>query len=128
MDNASKNAGDMINALQLKYNRGRQAAITNELVDIITGAVCFHVVSRLLLMRLLQVRARCKQPGRLTIETSGLPSTCTRARDNHTLLRSRLPAACSRARCMRRLYVELECVRHCNVRCGGGRVVGDGTF
>ena len=38
MDNASKNAGDMIGSLQLKYNRGRQAAITNELVDIITGA------------------------------------------------------------------------------------------
>ena len=38
MDNASKNAGEMIGALQLKYNRGRQAAITNELVDIITGA------------------------------------------------------------------------------------------
>ena len=37
MDNASKNAGDMIGNLQLKYNRGRQAAITNELVDIITG-------------------------------------------------------------------------------------------
>jgi len=38
MDNASKNAGDMIGKLTLKYNRGRQAAITNELVDIITGA------------------------------------------------------------------------------------------
>jgi F-type H+-transporting ATPase subunit gamma len=38
MDNASKNAGEMINLLQMKYNRGRQAAITNELVDIITGA------------------------------------------------------------------------------------------
>ncbi|KZT43278.1 ATP synthase F1 gamma [Sistotremastrum suecicum HHB10207 ss-3] len=38
MDNASKNAGDMISSLQLQYNRGRQAAITNELVDIITGA------------------------------------------------------------------------------------------
>ena len=38
MDNASKNAGDMIGSLQLQYNRGRQAAITNELVDIITGA------------------------------------------------------------------------------------------
>ena len=37
MDKASKNAGDMIANLQLKYNRGRQAAITNELVDIITG-------------------------------------------------------------------------------------------
>jgi len=38
MDNASKNAKDMISSLQMKYNRGRQAAITNELVDIITGA------------------------------------------------------------------------------------------
>ena len=38
MDNASKNAGDMINTLQMQFNRGRQAAITNELVDIITGA------------------------------------------------------------------------------------------
>jgi len=34
MDNASKNASDMIGSLQTKYNRGRQAAITNELVDI----------------------------------------------------------------------------------------------
>ncbi|KAF9541013.1 ATP synthase F1 gamma [Agrocybe pediades] len=38
MDNASKNATDMIGTLQMQYNRGRQAAITNELVDIITGA------------------------------------------------------------------------------------------
>ena len=38
MDNASKNAGDMITNLNLLYNRGRQAAITNELIDIITGA------------------------------------------------------------------------------------------
>ncbi|KAF8624739.1 hypothetical protein AX17_007070 [Amanita inopinata Kibby_2008] len=38
MDNASKNASDMIGSLTMKYNRGRQAAITNELVDIITGA------------------------------------------------------------------------------------------
>jgi len=38
MDNASKNATDMISHLQMQYNRGRQAAITNELVDIITGA------------------------------------------------------------------------------------------
>ena len=37
MDNASKNASDMINRLTMQYNRGRQAAITNELVDIITG-------------------------------------------------------------------------------------------
>ena len=38
MDNASKNAQGMIDSLTLKYNRGRQAAITNELVDIITGS------------------------------------------------------------------------------------------
>ncbi|KIY53468.1 ATP synthase F1 gamma [Fistulina hepatica ATCC 64428] len=38
MDNASKNANDMMASLQMQYNRGRQAAITNELVDIITGA------------------------------------------------------------------------------------------
>ena len=38
MDNASKNATDMIDTLQMQYNRGRQASITNELVDIITGA------------------------------------------------------------------------------------------
>ena len=37
MDNASKNASDMIERLTMQYNRGRQAAITNELVDIITG-------------------------------------------------------------------------------------------
>jgi F-type H+-transporting ATPase subunit gamma len=41
MDNASKNAKDMIGSLQMKYNRGRQAAITNELVDIITGTFKF---------------------------------------------------------------------------------------
>jgi len=38
MDNASKNAGEMIGTLQMQYNRGRQATITSELVDIITGA------------------------------------------------------------------------------------------
>jgi F-type H+-transporting ATPase subunit gamma len=38
MDNASKNANEMISKLQMQFNRGRQAAITNELVDIITGA------------------------------------------------------------------------------------------
>lgn len=38
MDNASKNAGDMITSYSILYNRTRQAVITNELVDIITGA------------------------------------------------------------------------------------------
>lgn len=38
MDNATKNAGEMIDKLTLKYNRQRQAVITNELVEIISGA------------------------------------------------------------------------------------------
>ncbi|KAF2751032.1 ATP synthase subunit gamma precursor [Sporormia fimetaria CBS 119925] len=38
MDNASKNAGDMINRFQILFNRTRQAVITGELVEIITGA------------------------------------------------------------------------------------------
>lgn len=38
MDNASKNAGEMIQTLGMAYNRGRQAQITNDLIDIITGA------------------------------------------------------------------------------------------
>ena len=38
MDNATRNAGDMINKLSIKYNRQRQAAITTELVEIISGA------------------------------------------------------------------------------------------
>ena len=38
MDNASRNARDMINVLQLRYNQGRQAHITNELIEIISGA------------------------------------------------------------------------------------------
>jgi F-type H+-transporting ATPase subunit gamma len=38
MDNATRNAGDLIDKLTLKYNRARQAAITNELIEIISGA------------------------------------------------------------------------------------------
>jgi len=38
MDNATRNAGDMINRLSIEYNRTRQAAITTELVEIISGA------------------------------------------------------------------------------------------
>lgn len=38
MDNATRNAGDMINRLTLQYNRARQAAITKELIEIISGA------------------------------------------------------------------------------------------
>lgn len=38
MDNATRNAGDVINKLTLKYNRSRQAQITKELIEIISGA------------------------------------------------------------------------------------------
>ena len=38
MDNATRNAGDLINRLTIQYNRTRQAAITTELVEIISGA------------------------------------------------------------------------------------------
>jgi F-type H+-transporting ATPase subunit gamma len=38
MDNATRNAGDMINRLTIQYNRSRQAAITTELIEIIAGA------------------------------------------------------------------------------------------
>lgn len=38
MDSATRNAGDMIDRLTLQYNRSRQAAITKELIEIISGA------------------------------------------------------------------------------------------
>lgn len=38
MDNATRNAGDMINKLSISYNRQRQAQITKELIEIISGA------------------------------------------------------------------------------------------
>jgi len=38
MENASKNANEMISKLTLKYNRARQSRITNELIEIISGA------------------------------------------------------------------------------------------
>lgn len=38
MDNATRNAGDMINKLSIQYNRARQAFITKELIEIISGA------------------------------------------------------------------------------------------
>ena len=38
MDNATRNAGDLISSLTLEYNRGRQAAITKELIEIVSGA------------------------------------------------------------------------------------------
>ncbi|MGJ8616610.1 MAG: F0F1 ATP synthase subunit gamma [Sulfitobacter sp.] len=38
MDNATRNAGEMIDDLTIQYNRSRQAVITNELIEIISGA------------------------------------------------------------------------------------------
>jgi F-type H+-transporting ATPase subunit gamma len=38
MDNATRNAGDMIDRYTLQYNRSRQAQITKELIEIISGA------------------------------------------------------------------------------------------
>ena len=38
MDNATRNAGDLIGKLTIQYNRSRQAAITTELIEIIAGA------------------------------------------------------------------------------------------
>jgi F-type H+-transporting ATPase subunit gamma len=38
MDNATRNAGDMIKSLSLRYNRTRQAMITKELIEIVSGA------------------------------------------------------------------------------------------
>jgi F-type H+-transporting ATPase subunit gamma len=38
MDSATRNAGDMIKKLTLNYNRSRQASITKELIEIISGA------------------------------------------------------------------------------------------
>lgn len=38
MDNATRNAGEMIDRLTIEYNRSRQAVITNELIEIISGA------------------------------------------------------------------------------------------
>ena len=38
MDSATRNAGDMIDKLTMRYNRLRQANITKELIEIISGA------------------------------------------------------------------------------------------
>ena len=38
MDNATRNAGEMIDRLEQNYNRSRQAAITTEMIEIVSGA------------------------------------------------------------------------------------------
>lgn len=42
MENATNNAGELINALTLKYNRARQSRITTELIEIISGAAALE--------------------------------------------------------------------------------------
>lgn len=42
MDNATKNAGDLIDALTLQFNRARQAAITTEIIEITSGAAALE--------------------------------------------------------------------------------------
>ena len=42
MENASKNASEMINKLRLQYNRARQTRITTELIEIISGAAALE--------------------------------------------------------------------------------------
>ncbi len=42
MDNATKNAGELINALTLEFNRARQAAITTEIIEITSGAAALE--------------------------------------------------------------------------------------
>ena len=38
MDSATRNAGELIDTLKLNYNRSRQAQITNDLIEVISGA------------------------------------------------------------------------------------------
>ncbi len=59
MDNASKNAGDMIDSLTLQFNRGRQASITNELVDIITGTSFYHAELKFRPLIFIAIRCQC---------------------------------------------------------------------
>ena len=42
MENATENASEMINTLQLQYNKARQAAITKELLEVVAGAEALH--------------------------------------------------------------------------------------
>ncbi len=42
MDNATKNASEVLNKLTVKYNRTRQAAITTELTEIVSGAAAIE--------------------------------------------------------------------------------------
>ena len=43
MDNATRNAGDLVDMLTINYNRSRQAAITKELIEIISGQKVYNL-------------------------------------------------------------------------------------
>lgn len=45
MENSSKSAGEILDKLTLQYNRDRQAQITNELIEIISGAAALEEAS-----------------------------------------------------------------------------------
>ena len=51
MENASKNAGEILDKLTLQYNKARQARITMELVEIISGASALWALTRPQLMQ-----------------------------------------------------------------------------
>lgn len=55
MDNASKNANEMISKLQMQFNRQRQAVITNELVDIIVRRVSCTMMQQILRLNALSL-------------------------------------------------------------------------
>jgi hypothetical protein len=116
MENASKNAGEMIGRLQLQYNRGRQAAITNELVDIITGSLPY-AYERLHSDGALQVPARSEGVNgrpRTDIEPH-VPELARRPANTHSfpfMFRSRSPKPFPRTHsrlCRRTSYV-IRCV------------------
>merc|ERR1712170_258538 len=70
MDNSSKNAGEMIDKLTLKFNRTRQAVITGELIEIISGAAALYNVNKQ-----LTSSTKCKQKtADLQHSTEGPPS------------------------------------------------------
>jgi F-type H+-transporting ATPase subunit gamma len=43
MDSATNNAGDLIKKLEIEYNKARQAAITNQIMEIVSGAAALDV-------------------------------------------------------------------------------------
>ena len=72
MENASKNAGEILDKLTLQYNKARQARITMELVEIISGASALWALSQPQLKQTTKERkSECRHMGRT------LPSSAT---------------------------------------------------